>query len=332
MSQTHVNISSYTVGSISVDENGVRGEGPTLNPHLKIPIKVELTARPTIQQLAIANLWCTLNLGDPHQAATQVGPPIPVFSNSAFLAASPAEGKSASPYDLRFPVPLAALHFIEVRRHASQNHDFVANLVFNATIIWVSGVGNSISSLQGTEPRAIPDNPFAATPSMGMLFTVAPFDLGGTEPLQVRVSASQWVADVLPGLGYDRVRMIEFTLPKATGAVSETVIKYLDDAFVHYDAARYRDAISRCRDARNALEAHLGASSSHPIADVVMERLGLSNEDPRRAYIFDAWSTYSKLTNAGPHYQRADGLTRHDALLCLNATPMFVEYLGGLLA
>jgi hypothetical protein len=44
-----------------------------------------------------------------------------------------------------------------------------------------------------------------------------------------------------------------------------------------------------------------------------------------------AWSTYSSLTTAGPHYWSAEGLTRHDALLTLEMTAIFVEYLGELL-
>ena len=44
-----------------------------------------------------------------------------------------------------------------------------------------------------------------------------------------------------------------------------------------------------------------------------------------------AWSTYSSLTNAGPHYLPAERLTRHDALLTVEMTAIFVEYLGELL-
>ena len=55
MSETQVMAGSYIVGSIQVDDNQVRGEGAPLNPHLMVPIKVRLTARPTTEQLI--RLW-----------------------------------------------------------------------------------------------------------------------------------------------------------------------------------------------------------------------------------------------------------------------------------
>lgn len=327
----NIMLGSYGVGSINVDASQVRGAGSPINPHLVAPIIVELNARPIDQQLAITRLWCTLNLDKSSDASTQIGPPIPVLTNRAFVATSPPpSGDRKELEHLRFPIPLAALHFIEERRLTTPNHEFVANLLFRATIVWVSGSGNTIEELQGTEPRTIPNNPFASMMNMGMLYTIAPLHEVRIDPLQVRVPASIWVTNVLPGLGYARVRLIELVLPRANDVVPEDVIKNLDEAFSLYDAGQYRDAITRCRQARTDLERSLGASREYPIADVVIEKSGLTKDDPRYDFLLKAWSTYSYLTNAGPH-KEGEYLNRHDALLCIEMTAIFVEYLGGLL-
>ena len=322
-------ISSNRVGSISIDESQVRGVGTPFSPSLTVPLTIKMTARPMEQKLAVPELWCALSLAQPLSAANQIGPWTRVMNNGAFLAASKTNGETAFGHEVRFPLTPANIEQMEQHRHQAPDKGFEGNLAFRAQVVWVSGIGNGIQTPGQRDPLAIASSPFET--GIGPFYTVAPFGQATVSEARFRIAVSEWVDKVLPGIGYNRVRLIEVNLAKLTDLVPEKVITYLNEAFHNFDLGRYRESISSARDVRHALEDSLGATTNRPIADVVIGRLGLPPEDPRRKFLIDAWTYYSKITNAGPHYESGQGVTREDARLCLDVTAAFLEYLGSLL-
>jgi hypothetical protein len=328
MERAIIQIGSHHIGSITVSESAVRADKGVPHPHLVLPISIELNARPITEQLAIPDLWSALNLGQPADARTQVGSWVHLTESRTFLATSTERGVSSFPYELRIPIDPPTVQQLESHRHQSSDKSFAANVAFVARAVWVYGVGNSFPIHGGPDPQAIKNHSFPTT--YGMFYRVDHFEGVRVTHLPIRISASDWVDKVLPGLGLDRVRLLELTLPRPGGIVNEKVIRFLDEAFRNFDSGRYRESISSTRDARNALEQSLEATKSHPIADVVVERSGLSREHPRRQFLFDAWSLYSKLTNAGPHFESGEVVTAEDARLALYATSIFLEYLASI--
>src|ERR1035437_8000840 len=116
--------SSRGVGRIRVDPGLVSGEAGPLEPRLGIPLQIEMFNRDEDQILALLGLTGFLHLRDPNNSATQVGPPATLSLLSGFPARSLPDGISSHTAHLRFQLTAAAVHRLEVARHAAEGDLF----------------------------------------------------------------------------------------------------------------------------------------------------------------------------------------------------------------
>ncbi len=188
---------------------------------------------------------------------------------------------------------------------------------------WLRETGNTI----GRTGR--PNGPSGELPiELGMYSRVALFWTTKIEPLSLQVPASVWVEQVLPGLGYDRLRLIEVALPLANDLVPATALAPFDGARRDYDLGNYRECIEKCRYVRDAVSTHLGTTKVRLLGDIVVERRGLPEDAPQRGFLNHLWQGWWDMTNAGHHVPTPHAFTRADAHMCLMTTAIILEYLG----
>jgi hypothetical protein len=161
---------------------------------------------------------------------------------------------------------------------------------------------------------------------MGLFSFVVPFWNTRIDDLPVRIPQSTWVDRVLPGLGLDRLRLVELALPAFGGPLPQEVVPHFDAARRDYDAGRYRECIQQCRSIRHAVERHLGATEKQPVQEQVGQRLGWPADSPQRMFLAQTWKALVDLTNAALH--RLDTVFQaRDARACLLTTAVLLEYL-----
>lgn len=329
--------SSHSVGTIECSGEHVTGEGGPVDPRLVVPLVVRLHRRPVAEQVAVLGFRISLHLAPPSSSlddrnsigpvVTTVGPSPVGTVNLPFL--SLPDGIIDYHCAVRIPLTLAHITQLERFRHQAPNKILAATLRIVPEVAWVLAVGNSISIPNREEAAPLP-NPFSSM--MGMLVTYAHFWSVGACAVPLTVSSSAWITNVLPGLGYDSLRLIEIRLPPTGGALPSSIGSFFDDARRDYDAGRYRECIEKCRDVRNAIEQYLGATTKDHIAKVIGDRLGWTASAPQRAYLKGMWDGFAALTNAGHHIPAALQLTETDARTCVLTTATLCEYLNALLS
>jgi hypothetical protein len=141
------------------------------------------------------------------------------------------------------------------------------------------------------------------------------------------------VNNVIPGLGLDRLRLIEIRVPSPGGSLPGAVVSLFDAARRDYDDGRYRECIQKCRDVRHAVEQYLGATGqNNTVADQVAARLALPPNDPRHALIDQTWQGLAALTSQAHHIAHLDLSSVADARAALLLTASLLDYLGHLFA
>jgi hypothetical protein len=106
---------------------------------------------------------------------------------------------------MRFFLTPAELEDTEQRRHAAAGDILMLYLGLDAIVAGIKNY-NSVG----------PNGPSEETPwdhGYGIFSQVLPFWTSQVPPLVVAIEQSTWVRDVLPGLGYDRSRLIELRFP-----------------------------------------------------------------------------------------------------------------------
>jgi hypothetical protein len=148
--------------------------------------------------------------------------------------------------------------------------------------------------------------------------------------LGVDVETSTWVRSVLPGLGHDRLRLMEVTLPPPLPDRPSAAAEF-DKARAALDARRYEDSVSACRGLLAMWKELFGAPAAHRVADVIAERLGWTADDGRRQFLDALWKVATDFVNA-PHHPECAGqatwIDYRDARLTLVVTAVLSEYVG----
>ena len=161
-----------------------------------------------------------------------------------------------------------------------------------------------------------------------MYSEVLPFWAVQVQPLQINIEQSVWVREVLPGLGYDKLRLIELTfpppLPDRRNAASQ-----FDKAQRALDERRYGDCVKECRGLLNMWEKQFKAGKGRHVAQVIAEDRGWSEDDVRRQLLDNPWKEVGDIANA-PHHPEGDVdaelFERRDAKLVLLLTAARSEY------
>lgn len=316
-------VGNRIIGTITLNERGTRGEGGQYDARIVFPLTVTMNPRPAAAMLALTELRCSLHLTTPTFAGNQVGPTVTVNLLENMACRSVPAVPTSSQIEVRLPVTEHLIAHLETHRHHHAEGTFVAALGLHGTVAWLSATGNT------TPPDARMQN-HPIDLQFGLFSILAPFWNTKLEDLSVHIAASQWVDQVLPPLGYSSLRLIEVALPSGNGLLPANLIASFDGARRDYDLGNYRECVQKCRDVRNAVEQHLGATRQHPVADVLGERLGLPPEAPQRAFLRNVWAGFADLTNAAHHQSTVQGLLRADAHVCLLTAALLLEYISQL--
>lgn len=326
---TDIILYGQSIGSISVDGTRVCGEGGPINPQLVVPLEIQLDNQPDEAMLAIWRLGATLGTDQNVRAATAVCPPVSVDlvgGNPGFLVHSTSGGQKKDRIELRFFLTPAQVEELERRRHAAGAGAFSLYLALEPTVV---GLKNFNEPPKPGEPPAsmIWDLKY------GMYAELAWF-WAANQPsaLRVDVEPSTWVRNVLPGLGYDRVRLVEVTLPPPLPGQVSAAAEF-DRAKAALDARRYEDCVAACRGLLAMWKQALGATDDKRLAEVVAERLGWADDDGRRQFLDGLWKAATDFVNALHHPEGSSQgvwLDHRDARLTLMLTTLLSEYLGTL--
>jgi hypothetical protein len=307
------------IGEVSLDDTRVTGEGGWADPRLVFPLQITLNPSPAGASLAVTEVTCSLHLTTPASEQNQLGLAQVVKLTYGFTCRAILGGPSKGQIQARIPLNQALIAQLERRRHQDSQHVFSASLRLQPTVAWLEQTGN-------TTPDEFGEHPFMHQ-QFGPFSRLAYFWYPQVGDLEVRIPASVWIQQVLPGLGYDQVRYAEIRLPESSLLPTE-ILGYYDTARRHFDLGNYREAVASCRDIRNAVERHLGATQAHPVSAIAVERLGLTADAPQRAILAAAWETLRVATNEAHHVPGGLRLTEADARMCLHLTAIVLEYLA----
>jgi hypothetical protein len=210
---------------------------------------------------------------------------------------------------------------LEASRHAAGDGIFELYLNLKPTVAALTTYNEQ--GIDGTKPTT------AFDPSFGLYSSVQPFWNVSVTDLPVQVETSTWVRNVLPGLGYDRVRLIELTFPPRLPDHMSAASQF-DKARRAFDERRYGDCIQECRGLLNMWEKQYEATSkSRRIAQAVAEVRNWPADDVRRGMLDQLWKEIGDVANA-PHHPEGDVnaevFDQRDARLILLLTTALSEY------
>ena len=319
-----IQVHNRRIGTITLDEQRVRGEGGAHDPRILLPFSITMEPQPSGAMLALTELRCSLHLTSPCFPNNQVGPSATISLLENMSCRSSIHGSAPGQIEVRLPLTEQLIASLEAHRHRHPEGNFDAYLSLHVTVAWVAATGNALPA----EARLLQGHPLDS--SLGPFSLLAPLWYPRIDDLSVRISASVWVDQVLPSLGFSSLRLIEITLPTANGLLLEGIIASFDAARRDYDLGNYRECIQKCRDVRNAIERHLSATQQHPVADVIGDRLGLPTGAPQRPFLRNVWTGFADFTNASHHQSTVQGLLRADAHVCLLLTALLLEYINQL--
>jgi hypothetical protein len=319
-----IRVGSQYIGQVALQNNLVTGEGGPHDARLVFPLTVMLHPRPLNQALALLDVSCSLHLTGSASDQNQIGPTITMhLAREQVRVRTFQKVPANSGFEVRLPLSQPLLTLIEAHRHEADDKAFRAYLRLAPTIGWLYEIGNS-GGVDGT-PEAPMDQ---LDQTLGLYFKFAQLWTSQIADLSVDVPATAWVQKVLPGLGLDRLRLLEISLPEAGGLVPDGVVAHFDAARRDYDLGNYRECIEKCRYVRDALTQHLGTTRDKQLGDVVADRRGLSPDAPVRSFWNGIWRGTWDMTNAGHHVLVPQPFMAADARACLMAVTLILDYLG----
>jgi len=268
----------------------------------------------------LAVCWVGARLSTDQHASPQTAICQPI--SHQLLTGFPAHSVGYGPADhtepLRFFLTPAEVEDIERRRHAAGSDIFSLYL----------GIDVLVAGLKNYQPAQTPE--LNVWGPCGTLSQVFPFWTTQVVPLLIQVERSSWVRDVLPGLGYDRSRLIELIVPPPLPDHTTAGAQF-DKARRALDERRYGDCILECRGLLNMWERQFGTTKTKLVADVVQSDRGWPAGDIRRRLLDTLWKEIGDVANA-PHHPEGNVDAEHfdarDARLILLLTSALSEYVA----
>jgi hypothetical protein len=308
---------TISVGSVSVNGGAVRGEGGPVRPRIVVPLNIEMSPQPDDAMIAVVSLTASLG-ARAHASPTQVlCQPVTRLLTNRFPAHSGPTTNSHTE-ELRFFLSQAEVEEIESLRHATSADVFTLFVDLDVTVAALKSYNKS-----GTEQTS-----WAS--AFGMFSEVRPFWAVQVQPLQINIEQSAWINNVLPGLGYDQVRIVELKFPPPLPDHKNAASQF-DQAKRAFDQRRYGDCIKECRGLLNMWEKQYRATKEKRIAEVIAEHRDWPEDGIRRQMLDALWKEIGDVANA-PHHPEGDVdaelFDRRDARLILLLTSALSEYIS----
>lgn len=301
------------IGSVSVNGGAVLGEGGPVRPRIVVPLKFEMNPQPDDAMIAVISLTASLGV-QPHASPAQVlCQPITRQLISRFPAHSQSYPTSHQE-DLRFFLTQAEVEDVEALRHAA-NADVFTLYVYLDVVVAALKNHNQTGTEQTGNAR------------FGMFAEVLPYWTTQVQPVPINIENSSWVNNVLPGLGYDRLRLMELKFPPPS---LENAAKQFDKAKRALDERRHGDCIGDSRGLLNMWEKQFKATKNRHVAQIIADERGWPEDDVRRQLVDTIWKRVGDIADA-PHHPEGDVdaelFERRDARLILLLTAALSEYL-----
>jgi hypothetical protein len=232
--------STRSVGSITVDESRIQGQGGPSRPQLVIPVTVAMSVRPDESALALTELRGELRPDTNSFPQEGIGRPVTLDVATGFLGWSRPDDESRHAVELRIALSATDIKEVEERRHRTQDGKARVALFLDPV---VEGVRHFNQYLPGQEnPNPGPWD----EPMLGMYSHRVTFWNSSITPLPLTIEMSQWVESILLGLGYDKLRLIELWLPPGLPGTNAAALEF-DKARLAFDQRRYGDCVTACR-------------------------------------------------------------------------------------
>lgn len=302
INKQHITVGNRGVGSVWVDGGAVRGEGGPCHPQLVVPLTIEMSSTPA--EAMVATIWVRgslLTKPTPPSLATQ---PVTEMLTEGFPARSLPHGATDHTVQLRFFLTTPELEALERHRHTASSDPFMLYLGVEAVVAGLR-THNQINPGQPAEPSAWDR-------SLGLVSEVLPFWNTRIEPVWVGIEHSTWIREVLPGLGYDRVRLIEIELPPPLPDHPSAAAEW-DKARRAFDERRYGDCVSECRDVLSMWSRQLGVTKARPLAEVIAEKRGWPEGDGRLYFLDAVWKAAIDVVNVPHHPEGREAVQHFDA-------------------
>lgn len=283
------------VGAISVNGGEVKGEGGPTHPQLLIPLVIQMSPQPDESALALIGLRARLTYAQNGSLYRPVCATLYESLLSNFPAHSHPDYSPKHTVQLRFVLTQAEVAELEAVRHDARDSVFSLSLDLEPTVAALTT--HNGRSADGTRQASN----FGS--SFGLYATVQPFWTCTVSQLTVQIEPSTWVREVLPRLGYDRVRMLELIFPPALPEHVSAAMQF-DKARRAFDDGRYSACVQECRGLLNMWEQQYGATKNNRIAQAVAKARGWSDGDVRCRLLDTFWKEIGDVANA-PHHPEA---------------------------
>ena len=268
LATTEIQLNNIFVGKVRIDSAQIRGEGGWLDPHLIIPIEIELYQRPENQQLVLTSISSSLKLDGIPGTSKQIGSTTQLNLLRNMNYRTFPNAPTVNTLQLSFNLTQGQVKKLEEAREDSHQGPFTLYMELDGVLAWIAGTGKSVGAYQ-SEPSTLRGENLPLV--LGMYSELMPFWNTSIAVLRVAIESTTWI-NVLSGLGYDRVRLIEINISQLPEA--EFVAAQFDRARHYLDEGRYEECVAACRGIKNAWEKRLKATKKKPVAAIFAEKLG----------------------------------------------------------
>jgi hypothetical protein len=291
-----ISVGNHGVGSISVDSSQVTGEGGPVRPHLVVPIKLKLNTRSKEEnQLAIPQLTAALGTTDHGHPQQEVCEPVTLNLTKNMPVLSLFYDHPGFTHHLRFALTCSEVAALEAHRHLHPGqHELHLYLSVDPMVV---GLRSS-----GEQPNDAPwGHKLGLSSFMSVFWTVQ------VQSLQLTISQQTWVEKVLPGLGYDQLRMVEVKLPPPLPEHGSAATEF-DKAQRAWDQRRYDECVAACRGLVKIWTVTFHATAANPLGEVIGNKKRWLPDDPRRRFLTDTWNAVIVIVNASHHPENTPGV------------------------
>lgn len=333
VSETDILLSNQMVGQVALEPKEIVGQGGWHNPQLLIPIKILIYPTDSEHQIALIRLVASLHLGEHGDVASQFGTSMTCEMLHSLPSVSPIGAKpSDGAARLLFSLTHEQIKHLETLRH-TPNSNLYLRLV--PTIVGLKKTGNASQIIGGEVRSTMGEGGWNR--NYGIFSEVVHFWMASIGLVRIPLAEMNWAGGVLPGVGYDRFRLIEITLPSSPSRlVPDKAVELFEEARKKYDAGYPDDCIQKCREVIECLEQHLAVPPhQHTLGTAVARELGWPPAPAGRprdheAFLNEACKAYFALTSMAHHYPSTTSLLPADAHTSLILTASLLEYLGQL--